>query len=183
MLQPSEQSGGCFVWSDMKNELDLLDGELNSEVRVLERPSFLTVLCILTFVGVGFAIISAIFGLFTMSLVEGMMRGLSDVSGNGDDFSQSIGNSYRWTKIIYLLSIAGSLFCLVGALFMWKLRKIGYFIYIIGQLIPLTGTVLSVGSTFSGIFAGLGMFSIILSMVFPVGFIIMYGLHLKYMKK
>ncbi len=164
-------------------ELDLLDEELNSEERVWERPSFLTVLCILTFVGVGFSIISSVFGLFTMSMLEGVMTDLNDSIGEGDDFSQSLGNGYRWTKITYLLSIAGSILCLAGALFMWKLRKIGYFIYVVGQIIPLTGTVLSIGSTFNGMFANFGVASILWSMIFPVGFIIMYGLHLKYMKK
>ena len=167
----------------MKDELDLLDGELNQEVRVLERPSFLTVLCILTFVGVGFSIISSFFGLFAMSMLEGVMTDLNNSVGEGDAFSQDLGNSYRWTKIIYLLSIGGSILCLAGALFMWKLRKIGYFIYVLGQLIPLTGTILSVNSTLNGMFTNFGFFSILVSMIFPVGFIIMYGLHLKYLKR
>ena len=118
-----------------------------------------------------------------MSMLEGVMTNLSSTMGEGDDLSQTLGNSYRWTKIIYLLSIGGSVLCLIGALFMWKLRKIGYFIYIIGQLIPLTGTILSTGSTLNGMFTNFGFFSILVSMIFPVGFIIMYGLHLKYLKK
>jgi len=168
----------------MNDEIDLLDKEISENTPILQRPVFITVLCILTFVGVGFSIISSIFGIFTMSMLENVMTSIGDTVGENDDFSQSLDNSYRWSKIIYILSIIGSIICLVGALLMWKLRKLGYFIYIVGQITPLIGTVLSAGSMSNDneIFGNFGVFSVIISMFFPIAFLIMYGLNLKHMK-
>mgnify|MGYP000114622922 CR=1 FL=1 len=51
------------------------------------------------------------------------MNKVFDDTNLGMDF----GNSYRWMKISYVLNLVGSLLCLAGALFMWKLKKIGFY--------------------------------------------------------
>lgn len=165
----------------MNEEINLLDREINEGAVKKERPVFLTVLCILTFCGAGLAIVSSLFSMLTMGQLESSMREMNDVftdSNIGMDF----GNSYRWMKISYVLTLVGSLLCLVGALFMWRLKKIGFFIYVVGQILPLIGSFLTMNSINMGLFAGFGMIMTILGMMFPIAFVIMYGLNLKHMK-
>lgn len=157
-------------------DLDLLDDKVQTESK---RPVFLTVLCILTFVGAGFGIIAALIGMLAFGTLEDSTAELNDLGGPVD-----FGNAYRWMKISYLLSLAGSVLCLVGALFMWRLKKFGFFIYVPGQVLPLIGSFLTVNSMFGGgILAGFGMITIVFSALFPLAFIIMYGLNLKYMTR
>jgi hypothetical protein len=106
------------------------------------------------------------------------MNKVFDDTNLGMDF----GNSYRWMKISYVLNLVGSLLCLAGALFMWKLKKIGFYIYIVGQVLPIIGSFMTMNSIKLGAFAGFGIIASIIGMMFPIAFIIMYGLNLKHMK-
>lgn len=66
---------------------------------------------------------------------------------------------------------------------MWRLKKIGYYIYIPGQILPLIGSFMTMNSFAGGtLFAGFGMVAIGISFIFQLAFIIMYGVNLKYMK-
>lgn len=163
----------------MKNDINLLDEEITANTPPAQRPVFLTVLCILTFVGAGLAIISALFSVLTMGQIESSFGQMNEALSEVDmDFS----NSYRWVKISYVLNLCGGLLCLAGALFMWKLKKIGFFIYILGQLLPLFGSFMTMNSINLGVFAGFGIVMTVIGMLFPIAFIIMYGLNLKHMK-
>ena len=68
---------------------------------------------------------------------------------------------------------------------MMKLKKTGFFLYLVGELLPLIYTFLVLG--------GLGAMSIpmlgeavivvyLIALVIPLAFIVMYGLNLKHMK-
>lgn len=165
----------------MSKEIDTLDKEIREDLGPSQKPVFVTVLCILTFVGVGLTISTTLFSVFTMSFLEQGMNTMSDAlsdSEAGLDFA----NSFRWTKFYYVLSIIGALLCLVGALFMWKLKRFGFYIYILGQLLPIFGSFMTMSSMYKGTFVGFGMVSTVLGMLFPIAFIIMYGLNLKHMK-
>lgn len=71
--------------------------------------------------------------------------------------------------VVYL---AGSLLCLAGAFAMRKLKSQGYFLWLIGELLPIVSTALFIGSTaFSG-FALIGF-------IFPLSFIILYTISRK----
>lgn len=165
----------------MNKDVDLLDKEISDNTGPVQRPVFLTVLCILTFVGAGFAILTSLFSVFTMGQLEQGMRAMDETFSDskiGVDF----GNSYRWTKISYVLNLFGALLCLTGALFMFKLKKIGFYIYIVGQILPLFGSFMTMNSMLKGVFASFGMIAMVFGMLFPIAFIIMYGLNLKHMK-
>lgn len=165
----------------MNEEINLLDEEITSNTGVSQMPVFLKVLCILTFVGAGITILSSLFSIFTMGQLEQSMKLMDDAFSDaqlGVDF----GNSYRWTKISYFLNLFGSLMCLAGALFMWRLKKFGFYIYIVGQILPLIGSFMTINSMLKGVLASFGMIAMIFGMLFPIAFIIMYGLNLKHMK-
>ncbi len=115
-----------------------------------QRPQFLTVLCILSYIGCGLAIIG------------GLM---------------SIG------KISGIINLLAALICLYGVLQMWKLKKIGFYFYLVGEITPMIVGIVTLG--FAGIFsfAG-GFFAMIagLMMIFPIVFIILYGLNFKHLQ-
>lgn len=147
-----------------------------------KRPMFLTVLCILTFIGAGFGVLGGIIGLAMMSTTEKIFNASNDILSN-TDMGMDLEQMYRWTKISQLLNIVGSLLCLAGALFMWKLKRIGFYIYIPGQVLPLIGSFMTMNSMLGGgPFAGLGMGMTFFAMIFPIAFVIMYGLNLKHMR-
>jgi hypothetical protein len=115
-----------------------------------QRPGSLTVLCILSYIGCGIAIISS---LATIGTLMGK------------------------------IDLLAALVCLFGVILMWKLKKNGFYLYVIGEITPFIGGVATVGLTGLFSFAG-GFMSIIagLMMIFPILFIILYTLNFKYLK-
>jgi hypothetical protein len=78
---------------------------------------------------------------------------------------------------IFLLGLVATALCLYGALQMRKLKKSGFGIYTIGEVLPLLSGYLFIGeSTLTGM---RGVFSIL----FVALFVILYATQLKYMKK
>ena len=167
-----------------------------SEVDYLqpERPVFLKVLCILTFIGSGYGIINSAITYFkadTISqifvdvktkmnedlakkknagkpdkviLINNIMKNASELSTPENLRKTSIGNAIS------------AIFCLWGAFFMWKLRRIGFYFYTLGTLISIILPFYLFGSNFlTNISAGfLGFIGIL--------FVIFYAMNLKSMK-
>ena len=132
----------------------IMSEETTMEAGSAKRPAFLTVLCILTFIGAGLGLLGG-FGQFA---IDATMGGIT---------------------------VLANALCIVGAIMMMKLKKTGFFLYLVGELLPLIYTFLVLG--------GLGAMSIpmlgdaiivvyIIALVIPLTFIIMYGLNLKHMK-
>lgn len=129
-----------------------------------QRPTFLTVLCILSFVGAGISIVGGILAAAAMGVLEAGLSAAEDAGGTVTAETGSI-----WTLVI--VSIALTLISLFGVIKMWKLQKQGFYIY--------TGAAVA-GIIVSVIMSGFGpaIFGILIS----VAFIVMYGLNLKDMK-
>lgn len=165
--------------SDILSDDDFLLDDLSGGPAVHERPVFLTVLCIMTFVGVGLFLIYNFFTISTMSAMESSFKNLDPDMAN--DFDNSLGNVYRWSKINIIISIIGNLLCLGGAILMFLLKRVGFFIYLVGQIAPLVAGFFffqSIGSNFiefQAIYFGL-------TAIFPVGFIILYSLNYKHLR-
>lgn len=150
-------------------------------------PTFLKVLCILTFVGAGFGIIGALYSMamheFTMSMMD-----KSFASGEGNPFlpknSTYMETLQKWGMVSYAMNLVGSLLCLLGAIIMWKLKKSGFYIYVLGQIIPFIAAYGLLGGMTSGggMFAGLVLIGQIIGAIFPIAFIVMYAVNLKHMK-
>lgn len=143
-----------------------------------QRPVFLTVLCILTWVGCGFALISGLIQLWSYSAMNSAMNALQ-TNGVSQDFN--VGYLF-WSAIATMI---GSIICALAAVFMFKQKKFGFYIYIIGQAIPLIVSFYSIlaFSNRIGIGTGFSIISTVIGMLFPVAFIIMYGVNLKHMNK
>lgn len=148
-----------------------------------KRPTFLTVLCILTWVGSVWAIISLFLGKAAVSMASGMAEGMSSVAegaaGSSPELSKAMEdmNSAVSNYDTYMyIGIACALLCIVGAVMMWQLKKMGFYVYVVGELVaPILGIVLLGSSAMAGAMAVLGM-------IIPVVFVVLYGLNLKHMK-
>ena len=117
-----------------------------------KRPVFLSVLCILTFIGSGIALLFSLIGLVASGAVESLSASIPGMPDLDHGFLKTL---------IMVLLVAGSLF---GAILMWQLKKVGFYIYAAANVILL--------------FISFGWFALI----FTAAFIIMYGVNLKAME-
>ena len=159
---------------------------LSDDVLPVKRSTFLTVLCILTFIGSGYGIFSNAAGYFTADTTAATMNSLKaqkvQKSDQGAEFAQKMiaGMSDAFTvENIKMASIGGTIaaiFCLIGAIMMWQLKKVGFYSYVLGTIIGLVVPML----VFHGnIFA---VMSTAVAGMFGIAFCVMYGVNLKDMK-
>lgn len=157
------------------------------------RPTFITVLCILTFIGSGWGLIGGAIQYFTaekqaqrMSITK--VKASEDIKKSGKEdagskMAEKIVNSMTNAftaenlKKAGLAAIVAAVLCLAGALLMWKLKRTGFYLYIIGTLAGIISPFLIYGSD--------NIMSILSSVVvgfIGIIFVILYGVNLKYMK-
>jgi len=136
-----------------------------SQKKPFKRSDLLTVLCILTFIGSGLAAFS---NLFIYLSYEEMLTIVDEyeIEIPGFDMMMSGGRRFFITGFI-LYTLSG-----VGALQMWKLRKIGFHLYTGAQLFILLLPVAMIESYQFSIF----------SLLFTATFIAGYAINLKFMK-
>ena len=146
------------------------------------RPTLLTVLCILTFIGSSWTIIANVWSYSTAArsskAFSTIMKRQDDSGPQNDtivqkrkDEKHSIFEKKMMTSVSKIMTeenirknsigaIISGLFTLVGAILMWRLRRIGFYLYIAGVFIGLIvpfylfgNNLLAVGmSVFSGFF-------------------------------
>ena len=155
-----------------------------------ERPTFLTVLCIITFVVSGIFFLSSVYSaltydkeaqlvaneqgieqLYTMA-AEDETGTMSQVIPAMEVFNdENIENA----PIILTINILGSLLSLLGAIMMYQMKKIGFHLYLGSKVmsqVPLLLFTLSLP-----VFITYGLF-----LFFTIAFVIMYSRNLKYLK-
>ena len=88
-----------------------------------KRPGFLTVLCILTFIGSGLGVLGSILGLIGSSAL-GMF-------------------APQGTMVVQLIGLASAALCLFGAIKMWGLAKQGFMLYLMGGVLGIVGAIVS----------------------------------------
>jgi len=151
-----------------------------------ELPGMLNVLTILTFIGCGIAYLSTFYSYITGNNPDKQIEELNEArekvgdSGFGakmiDSSLDMVQKSYENR---YLLLISGLIFttlCLIGALQMRKLKRPGYYYYLIGELAPI---VLMAGLFGSSIF---GAIMLIFGSLIAIVFVVLYSTQLKYLE-
>ena len=168
--------------------------EFEKEPRL--RPVLLTVLCILTFIGSGWTILSSAWGYSTASQTVRMFSSTgmgrpNDSTLGKDSVTKGIRHKERspfGEKIMISVSkiltednirksaigatISG-LFTLLGALLMWRLRRNGFYLYIMGIIVGLVVPIYLYGNNILAI--GMSTFSSFFGLVF----IALYALNIK----
>lgn len=153
-----------------------------------ERPTFLTVLCIITFVFSGIILLSSLYGLFTydeQAQIEAFEQTVVSMESIGPDlpgmaenirdlevFNQEQMENNSILQVINLISV---LLSLLGAFMMYQLKKIGFHFYLASKVIGLFPLLIFTLST--PVFMAYGMF-----LLFTIAFIIMYSRNLKFMR-
>ena len=141
-----------------------------------KRPTFLTVLCILSFIAAGISIIGGIIGYLGMAAMETMGANLAEGMEQIEGMEEMPGmaDALAVMKHAKLLLIIGSILTLVGlfgVIQMWKLKKTGFYIYTGAQVLGIVLPLIIVGG------AGFS----VMSVIFAIAFIVMYGMNLKHM--
>lgn len=167
-----------------------MENPFDVQVNKPQRPTFLVVLCILTFIGSGWSILSNLFSLFTGSILDSNMQieqyseMIGDIENGGtSSFISSILNSTMdilqvtasHALEINTMQFVLGLISLLGAVLMFQLRRLGFYLYTAAQILTLF-----ILPYFAG-FSPLVVFLMLWSALFSLAFIIMYAVNLKYM--
>lgn len=145
------------------------------------RPTFLTVLCILSFIGSGWNTIDNLISLLTFTPEKGVaqLQQITSMASAGMDSSfiqnlmsssiEVIQTTIAHSTGIYTFLTLFSLISLAGAFMMFNLKRVGFFLYVfaqVGQLFVLPA--------YSGWNLAV-MIAMILTAIFALLFIILYG--------
>ncbi len=167
---------------------------LEPEIITPQRPVFLKVLCVLTFIGSGYGIINNAVIFFKADTIS---KVFVDVKTKMNDDLAKKKNRDKPEKV-YLINnimnhasalstpenlrkaatgnIVTSILCLLGAVLMWNLLRAGFYIYTLGTIISIILPFYLFGSNFlTNLSAGfLGFIGIL--------FVIFYAMNIKSMK-
>ena len=136
-----------------------MENPFETQATRAKRPTFLTVLCILTFIGSGWGVLGSIFNFFTADVINGDLYMETYNSMVGDIEPDPYGLTQ---SIVDQLSTS--------------LRRIGFFLYTAAQILMLF---------VMPYFAGFGFLTLVqmtLSGIVTLAFIIMYAVNLKHMR-
>lgn len=162
--------------------------EQTNETITLEvkRPTFLTVLCILTFVGAGLNLVMSIVNYFSYSAMASNGSNLFNSLGGGGSaeseqlaqgigaLAEAFGMDFEKMALVSLIQALINIPILIGALLMWKQKKTGFYVYTVFELVqPIIPLVMGLGM--------LGGMMAVFGILFAVVFIVLYGLNLKHM--
>ncbi len=152
-----------------------------------KRPTLLTVLCILSFIAGGWAIISGIMTLVATPdtsevqlQMEEAMEGLEGMDDNPlAGFAQGMADqavlAAEVAKPMNMANIVIALISIFGVWQMWNLKRSGFYIYLLATVAGLAVPMIFLGGGMLALMAvGLGGF---ISLVF----VILYAVNLKYM--
>lgn len=147
-------------------------------------PSGLNVLTILTFIG------CSVFGLFTlcMPIINRFLLEMIDkAKDSGKDISaKDLADMEKGRAAILLaqqnmiplmiIGLIGITLCFVGALWMRKLKKDGYWLYVAGELAPVIAGLIIMGTSQLE-----GVMGILLNIGVPLAFVILYTMQRKHL--
>ncbi|MBR9859252.1 hypothetical protein GYB22_00575 [bacterium] len=157
-----------------------------------KRPDFLTVICILTFIGSGWGLINAGISLFSTNLgqaqeeVEAAFDEATEQMEYEEDAQEALDIielikggvmtvlEEENARMLAAISFGSCFLTLLGAIFMFQLRKFGYYMYVIGIAILLFGPMILLGGN-------LGLVVGVINSFFGLIFVIMYSANLKHL--
>ena len=167
--------------------------ELNSPSDILmptadkpKIPSGLNVLTILTFIGCALGLLGSIYNFFNAK--KGLDQMEAAINSPGYENMPAMAKKFMSPEALEIarksyenrvpmnaIALIGIALCFYGALQMRQLKKQGYSLYMIGEIIPLIGTVIFIG------IGGLTGFAGIIAVAFTLLFILLYTAQRKYL--
>ena len=147
-------------------------------------PTGLNVLTILTFVGCAWELYSTvnnfIGGKKALEEMEKDQEKLAEAPAwarklAGPEVQEMMLQSFNNKVPIFIIGLIAVTLCFYGALQMRKLKKEGYFLWLVGEILPFIGSVIFVPALFNTLF--------IYFSIFPLLFIILYTVQRKHLTK
>lgn len=157
------------------------------------RPTFLTVLCILTFVVSGYTVLN---GVFAIAFGDGFSGGdwsvfneqMQDAMRDADPESQAflrqffeaaaetVDAAFRHAVTLGIVDILVGLLSVFAAVLMWRLRRSGYFLYVVVKVLAIVIPLFLLGINILTL--SIYGFALFISLIMFV----LYGLNLKHMR-
>ncbi len=148
-------------------------------------PTMLNVLTILTFIGSAFLLVSMPLANLGMSFARKALENPEALESMPEKDVAELEKSVRVFDLmqenstpLWIVTILAAALCIYGAIQMRKLKKDGYYIYLVGEILPVIGFTIILG--FSNVFTTTG--SYISNLGLPLLFIILYTTQLKHLK-
>ena len=151
--------------TDLNQSLDQAKDALNLEDKDMKKlPQMLNVLTILTYIGCGLGLLGILLGF----LGVGLLSSLGSSSAQGAEIASTVS---KYATISLVLSLVGIALCFFGAMKMRNLQKVGFYLYVAGQLVPIIFTFATAGVSFG-----------VMGVIIPLVFIVLYATQLKFLK-
>lgn len=164
---------------------------METQTQKQARPTFLTVVCIISFVGLGLSIMNNLgnigFGAFGSAVYpfiqDAFEQALNEVDASDPGatiFVEQIFNAVlellEILPILASITLALTIVALIGVIMMWNLNKTGFYLYSGSKVVIIFIPMILMGANFISTM-------IVISGIFFAGlFITMYALNLKAMK-
>lgn len=124
----------------------------NYETPEPQRPSGLTVWCVLSFINAGWQILANIVTFLMYNLMkeigqsEEYLEMMEKFAPNVDDIESAMQAQFAVSRVSYLIQALLFAASFIGVAYMWKLQKKGFHIYAIAQILILIATAVFVTS-------------------------------------
>lgn len=146
-----------------------------------DRPDFLKIICILSFVACGLWILICSLGTIILSLSDAQIEtAWKDVAESNPTLAEVDPITFMHSVGLYCVYLLiANVFSLIGVIMMWRLEKIGFIIYAIAELSTHFFRLdMGLNAEQKNTYAGL-----ILGVTIDLAFIAMYFANIKYMNK
>jgi len=174
--------------TDLNQNFNQAKDSLNLEDKDMKKlPQGLNVLTILTYIGCALGAISAIWNYISASTsyklyeslngtMDSMKTENSAVNSMLSGATDMVRKAYENRLYILLAGLVGIALTFYGAMQMRNLKKQGYMIYVVGEILPILSFAIFIG--FGGLFGGIAM---IFSTLIAAVFIILYTMQRKHL--
>lgn len=142
--------------------------EEQQPIEVKKRPQLLTILCVLTFISTALGLFTSI---LTPMISDYLVEFITSMPGYEQNLTQEGLIILKAGWGYYLISFVLIAVSLFGAINMWKLKRIGFHLYTIANILLFCLPSVYLGLDFN-----------LIGIVLPGLFIGLYAIHLKLMK-
>lgn len=157
-----------------------MENNLSIENELPKRPQFITVLCILSFIGNIFYFIWSLWAYFSIKASENFIHSMTsskdDAHGVISGMQESMLKASENAIPNLIIGLLCSAICFYGAIQMWKLKKTGFFIYSVGEIIPAIAAFFLGGD---GLIGGAGA---VVGLLLVMVWIVLYAINFKHFR-
>ena len=142
-----------------------------------KMPDMINVLTILTFIGCAIGLLGGIYNYFTICTSLEKMAKLGEdnpMAGMMESMADTIQKQCDMRLPVLIIGLVSIVLCFIGAMQMRKLKRTGFFVYLVGEIAAPVALLIMVGGG-GGLMTTLGF-------IIPIVFIILYATQLKHLK-